>query len=1265
MPFIRATTTVENIQNTITSSDAPQFPTVGQMWLDTSVTPPIVRQWNGTEWVIVHLDIKQLDPVSMDEINKIIQDTINEVNSSRGEIDEALKQAQDAIEKANVANGNVEKVTVDVNEAKKNAQDAIDKANLNDASITEIKKQQSEDGQKIADVSQNYNGIQQSVTNLATKQESDRTQLAGMIQDKVSNEDFESSNTMLADRIDEAISSSDGKFNAMQSTIDSTTQTIKGLDNRVTQNTTSINGINTTVQNKADKTEVTQLAGQISETVENQEATNQRVATAEKNISALTTSDGNQNKRLDTAEKSIRTISTKTDNNTELINETKKTADSNSSKIVDTSGRVSTVEQTLTKQSQTIADNTGKINKATQDIDSAKRTISDVSGRVSKVEQKADGISSTVSKVQTDLNTTNSKLDNKADTSYVNNKVDGISIGGTNILKNTEKMDNSTGNYWINEGNVTLQDGVVTVQQKWASREYLLDDLNKYIENNDVKNKKYILSVDIMRTTQDIISNTQIRFYLEQSGSHAAILVDDLSKLPINKWVRKSVSIILLGQNETSLTKGRFRIECTTNNEWKFRRMKLEEGTKATDWSPSPEDNASQSDLNNTNNRLNGVDSNLNGLLNTGTNCWINSNFADGLNHWWKQNNNIQLKLDGEYLGTKVLDIKVPTNAGWVSAGTQERYPVTPGEKLSFSWWQNLIVTSSNNTFGEIQCYKDTTSGRIGTARLAPSDQTVNKWVLMKSEGWTVPKDCYYIGVNFCFSTNGEMKITQPQFVHGSKIPNYQPSPNDLNNIQSDVDLNKSQIQSQQTQLNQKPDRTEIIASSNDNPRAYFQVGTFSSGPNAGRGYVSVGADYGFFLKTNTFIEDGFVLSAKHISAGQLVANTPAWITSSTDNWKVDKNSYVTKYDLDRSNIFLGPTGMTNKAFTAMSLENGGIQFLYDNNGNTRAGFKTVGYMVPYVASSSTPEIQILGASAKYGLSIIGDDTAPYNRLLNDKGRVFIGKDSLAGEGTAAIASNTVYTCRLQSLRDSDNNGISVDDRLLIDEGLWSKWNSNGKQTHIDFPNKNGGDVIEFHTAEGDGAFSDYKAYFQMVNGNWISGGVDAQHHAIVVGGNGYILSFSNEDTTDNAQGNGNAIVVAKKFVTNSSKELKTDIQPISDIDQAVKDILKIEPKQYLYQSQVDQLSEWEDNGKPADTFKHLDTEINVGLIAEEMDEYDSLRPFIEKVSDEEGNEGILGIDYSKLTPLLLAVCQKQDNKINELEERLVRMELLMKDLHS
>lgn len=806
MVFISSKIKVDKIQNTVISEHAPSYPTIGQLWNDTGLNPPVLKVWNGSEWVPVNMSVEQLDPVTMDKINETIQDTINEVNSSRNEIDEALKQAQDAVDKANIASGNVEKVTADVADAKKNAQDAIDKANLNDTAITEIKKQQSEDGQKIADISQNFNGIQQSVTDLTKKQESDRTQLAGMIQDKVSNKDFEASNTMLADKIDEVISSSDGRFNAMQSTVDSTTQTIKGLDDRVTQNTTSINGINTTVKNKADKTEVTQLAGQISETVTNQEATNQRVSTAEKNIVALTTSDGNQNKRLDTAEKSIQVISKKTDDNTEIINQTKQTADSNSQKIVSTDGRVSTVEQTLTKQSQTIADNTGKINKATQDIDSAKRTISDVAGRVSKVEQKADGISSTVSKVQTDLNTTNTKLNNKAN----------------------------------------------------------------------------------------------------------------------------------------------------------------------------------QSDLNNTNNRLNGVDSNLNGLLNTGTNCWINSNFADGLNHWTKNVADSMIDINETYQGTKVLHFKAATSVGWGYIGTKDRYKVTPGEKISFSWLQNKI--SGSTVYGEIQTYPDEKSGRNGTVSVYPSDGTLNKWVKVLKEGYVVPNNVNYVSINFYINGTGEIKITQPQMVHGSKVPPYQGSVSDVNNAKNDINANKTQIQSQQTQINQTSGKLDIIASTNGNANAYFNINT--------NGDINIGASHRLVLSANTYVTDGFTFSANNIKAGIIKGNNMS-------------------IDLDKGNV------LTTGSFGTTTFKSGGLLF-EDNNTHTQYTIATSGRRLSICRNNSVAGYDLRDAAPfVYNASNYIDVGGGYIRIAAGSNMITLNNDQIE-----ISYGNHRITCRGGDIK-FEMNGLS------------------------------------------------------------------------------------------------------------------------------------------------------------------------------------------------------------------------------------------------
>lgn len=894
---------------------------------------------------------------------------------------------------------------------------------------------------------------------------------------------FEDINKM----IDDAISGAEQDRNKIQEAIDKANDALKqaGLNDteitaikqiqsedgkKINQIQVNYNGLQQSVKDLDSKTESyhIQLSGQINDVVKEQGNLSQQIQTAESNISSVQDSQNNMNKELQTAKETINQISSKTESNTELINTVKQTSDSNSQKIVDTSGKVSVVEQTLNEQKQTIMDNTGKINQAVQDIDSANRTISNIDGRVSQVEQKADGITTTVSRVETELN--------------------NVQVGGTNILRNTELMDDDT--YWATDGNTIVENGIATVRSAWGSREYKVDILNEYVQTHDITGKKFMLSVDIMRSTQEVVSGSFIRFYAESTGSNDTLVVDDLSTLPLNKWVRYSIPIILVGPGLTTIS-GRFRIECNTNTEWKFRHMKLEEGTKATDWSPAPQDKANQSDVN---------------------------------------------------------------------------------------------------------------------------------------------------------------SISQ-------------------------------QLQSQQTQINQKPDRTEIIASSNENPRAYFKVGTFSDGPNVGKGYVSVGADYGFFLNTNTFISDGFTLSANNISAGSIHGNKLSWADDiDTPSYFKDNDGKATKPIL---NLKVGNTANDEFYLAGVSSERSLIEndsrysIIGTSYSQSQLSFRNLDWQKGKENNDTLHQSQPGFIKGKYspvnkectgielrsgGSALVIEDVYARDQLntTNEFAKyVQVGKDF---DGYPCLSTPSIYTDYIMSSKGEANKGITFNDRLNLTEGIYSAWDKSGRKTYIDFPSENGGDTITFHTADGEGAYGNYHSYFKLTTGDWPAGGVANQHHAFVVGGDGYILTFTNEEG-DNTQGNANATLVASRYVTNSTRNLKEDIKPIDNIEQATLDILNIEPKQYLYKDQAERIKQWKENGKPEDEYKYMDTRINIGLIAEDLDEYDSLKPFIEKVSDESGNEGILGIDYSKLTPLLLAVCRRQDDKINELEERLVRIELLMKDL--
>lgn len=1259
MPFIIATTTIDKIQNTSISNTPPIAPTIGQLWNDTSVTPPVLKMWNGTEWEIVHTNIKQLDPVAFEDINKIIDNTIEEVNQSRNDINNALSQSQEALKQAGLANENISNMQDDLNEAVKNSSDALNQSELaHQEALNNTKTIQAfkdETSQKFVEIKADSNALATQVSDLDKREQSSTVQLSNQISTIITNGinlfpngkfndsqldayfrghlsvskvvngqlqitsknvntyirtkdslmvnegdvlvcDFDyiknfdggnlafgivddgankwkwitdsGSNSANSDlrhsKVELTVPSGFSKvdlyvgiFNVNDSLVGKTffldnvyvkqkyvnqtefNQTIDGLQGRIestdkkvtevsakadgiitkiddpstgieaiyknaqtamgeiteikdlTGSSTiveTVKGISTTVQDKADKSEVTQLAGQITETVENQEAINKRVTTAEKNIVSLTTSDGKQNQRLDTAEKSLQVISKKTDDNTEVINQTKATADSNSQKIVSTDGRVSTVEQTLTKQSQTIADNSGRINQAVQDIDSANRTISNIDGRVSQVEQKADGITSTVSNVQNQLN-------NKANQSDLD-KTNQVLSGKAEQSEVKEQLKNRS-NLWPDS----------TFENKNLSTYTTIPDGNNlvHIVTNGVKStandspREY--GVEYRKQNS---SNKALRFEGRTDGNRDCFLKDDYM-FDVSDGDVFNVSYDFYKKASSTATVG-------------FKCIKYDGST--VDW----------------------------------LGVFGNNNSGS---HWWHK--------DGQ--------ITIPSGKGIVKVLPYAALNKTTNTS-DYLYIDNIVITP-----------QDTKQNSIDT-----------------------------------------------------------------------------QVKSQQTQINQKANKVDIIATANENPKAYFTLGTLDDG----RGYITAGADYGFFLSTNVFISEGFKLSANHIDAGLIKGKQPSWMTepsvSKPDDFK-NSDLYSPQLDLDGKNVgemsltlFSNfPPTLTSKYYWTMKSQVSphGISFnaLSWTDSNILQVGDTASIQGFFNEEDYSKTGVIVQSGGNHGLKVVNTDA--YVQLQKGDGYVVIGADG--GDNTkSAIASNTIYAKRVQSFKDSENVGITFDDRIYASEGIWSDWtNSNNNRSHINFPNRNGGDVIELHTAEGD----KNGVYTGIFHGNWTTNGISSQHHSIVPAGAGYTITFSNQET-DNGQGTADAAVIAAKFITNSSKELKTDVKPIENIDKAVDDILKIEPKQYLYKTQKEKIQEWENNGHPEGEYQNLDTEINIGLLAEDLDNYDSLRPFLEKVTDEYGNSGILGIDYSKLTPLLLAVCQKQQNEIDQLSNRITQLEL-------
>ena len=92
--------TITNICDVVASETAPENPYVGQLWVDTSASPPETKIWNGAEWVVQN-DIETLRTTISILTTKSaeLQSTIDGLNSYVGIMTETLETVSDNLGK--------------------------------------------------------------------------------------------------------------------------------------------------------------------------------------------------------------------------------------------------------------------------------------------------------------------------------------------------------------------------------------------------------------------------------------------------------------------------------------------------------------------------------------------------------------------------------------------------------------------------------------------------------------------------------------------------------------------------------------------------------------------------------------------------------------------------------------------------------------------------------------------------------------------------------------------------------------------------------------------------------------------------------------------------------------------------------------------------------------------------------------------------------------------------------------------------------------
>ena len=360
----------------------------------------------------------------------------------------------------------------------------------------------------------------------------------------------------------------------------------KALSNnaeKITQLTADVNGIKTTVASKVDNT--------VYQTYVTQ--TNQ--ALSEK----LVASDLNGYAKTVDVTKSIDGVKTTIADNKGKISTMQTDINGVKSTVKNAQGDITSIKTDVSGVKTTIADHTGKITSISKTVDglttsvsnkvdkttyqsyvaqtdkalSAKLTASDLKGyaKTADVKQTTDGLSASITKVQGDLN--------------------GLQIGGANLLDGSSMENTKFGDHWYSS--MTYKDGWTLFKSSSANSGrrtwYYVFPVGQPEPGT------YTVSLDVkLISCASELPKAQVMIR-ERANWHRYADSGELS-LKVGEAVRMSAT----GSVPSSTGAMRIGIEFTTSN-WfvgqiAIRHVKLEKGTKATDWCMS--DNDVQSQLN-------------------------------------------------------------------------------------------------------------------------------------------------------------------------------------------------------------------------------------------------------------------------------------------------------------------------------------------------------------------------------------------------------------------------------------------------------------------------------------------------------------------------------------------------------------------------------------------------------------------------------------------------------------------------------------------
>ncbi len=323
------------------------------------------------------------------------------------------------------------------------------------------------------------------------------------------------------------------------------------------------------------------------------------------------------NSTVTTTSNKVATIETNLNSITQRVSSTESTISTHTTQLGTVDNRINTAKNAAISAAAT--DATSKANNAQSkaladaksytngQITTVNKTITD---KVAEIKTTTDSITQRVSSAETKINTVTTNFNN-------------LQVGGTNLATETNK--GVTGWGWgMQTGGKTIsevtENGIrccKLVRDSVAATGWSYISYNKIGRNKYLPNKKYTVSFEVK-------ASVVTSFYIGlKEGNSLNPLSGDVKtgNTVANTWIKLSATITTLSTLPSSTSQVLYLngMNSGTGVTYIFRNLKIEEGTKDSNWSPAPEDidssiSAVDSKVTTTNNKVASIETNLNGI---------------------------------------------------------------------------------------------------------------------------------------------------------------------------------------------------------------------------------------------------------------------------------------------------------------------------------------------------------------------------------------------------------------------------------------------------------------------------------------------------------------------------------------------------------------------------------------------------------------------------------------------------------------------------